>query len=260
MTRISRKFNYTQRVRIPASKVHVEVERSEDGQYRGMVKKLDLVDHGRHKEDVWRAANVVVEARRVSTGSYHRQRLGTVGEVQHGNTIVPIELPEFSDDAEIAFRFKVVDGTKKLLGEVDGIRAGERPQTDREPLIYLIQTDLKEELWKVDFEDASGPRVLVNRRLPNPSGLLARDPLVRGLILPQIVRQVLGAAAASEQQSEQWVVNWMTFADRLGHTDPPNLDDEDAVHDWVDEVVKSFTDNQLLATKADEFMRSGDEA
>jgi|SRR5271157_3816928 len=260
MTRISRKFNYTQRVRIPASKVHVEVERGEDGQYRGMVKKLDLFDHGRHTDEVWRAANVVVEARRVSTGSYHWQGLGTVSEIQRRNTIVPIELPEFTDDAEITFRFKVVDGAKKLLGEVDGIRAGECPPTDREPLIDLIPTDLKEELWKVDFEDPSGPRVLVNRRLPNPSGLLMRDPLVRGLILPQIVRQVLSAAAASEHQSEQWVVNWMTFADRLGHTDPPTPDDEDAVQEWVDNVVESFTDDKRLATKAEESMRAGDEA
>lgn len=75
MTRISRHFNYTHRVRILASKVHVEVERGEDGRYRGFVKKVDFSEHGRHAEDVWKAANVVVEARRVSTGSYHQQVL-----------------------------------------------------------------------------------------------------------------------------------------------------------------------------------------
>jgi hypothetical protein len=96
--------------------------------------------------------------------------------------------------------------------------------------------------------------------LPNPSGLLTRDPLVRGLILPQIVRQVLGAAAASDQQSEQWVVNWMTFADRLGHTDPPPTDDEDAIQEWVDDVLESFTNNLRFATQAEAFMRAGDEA
>jgi hypothetical protein len=169
-------------------------------------------------------------------------------------------LPGFPDDAEITFRFKVVDEGKKLLGEVDGIRAGERVQADREPLIYLIPTELKEELWRVDFDEPSGPRVLVNRRLPNPSGLLTRDPLVRGLILPQIVRQVLGAAASFEQQSEQWVLNWMTFADRLGHSDPPTPDDDDAVDEWVDDVVESFTDSLRLATLAEEHMRTGDEA
>jgi hypothetical protein len=204
--------------------------------------------------------NVVVEARRVSTGSYHWQKLGTVGEVQRQNAITPIELPEFPDDTEITFRFKVVDAAKKLLGEVDGIRGGERGQADREPLIYLIPTDLKEELWRIDFDDPSGPRVLVNRRLPNPSGLLTRDPLVRGLILPQIVRQVLGAAAASEQQSEQWVLNWMTLADRLGHADPPPPEDNDAVDEWVDNVVESFTDNLRLSTLAEEHMRTGDQA
>lgn len=260
MTRIRRKFNYTHRVRIPVSKVHVEVERGEDGRYRGMVKKLDLTDHGRHSEDDWRAANVVVEARRVSTGSYHWQKLGTVGEVQRQNSITPIELPGFSDDAEITFRLKVVDAAKKLLGEVDGVRPGEQTQADREPLIYLRPTDLNEELWRVDFDDPSGPVVLVNRRLPNPSGLLTRDPLVRGLILPQIVRQVLGAAASSEQQSEQWVVNWMTFAERLGHADLPPPEDDNAVDEWVDDVVELFTANLRLATLAEEHMRTGDEA
>src|SRR5579875_1550305 len=108
MTRISRHFNYTHRVRIAASKIHVEVERGEDG---------------RHREEVWRAAHVIVEARRVSMGLYHKQVLGTVAETQQ--PIAPIELTEFPDDAEIVFRFKVVDADKKLLGEVDGIRTGE---------------------------------------------------------------------------------------------------------------------------------------
>ena len=93
------------------------------------------------------------------------------------------------------FRFKVVvDEDKKLLGNVDGIRTGERNETEREPLIPLIPTDLKEELWLIDTSDeAVGPRVLVNKRLPNASGLLTRDPVVRGLIMPQIVPSACGS-------------------------------------------------------------------
>src|SRR5205823_2843862 len=108
MTRISRHFNYTHRVRIPASKIHVEIERGEDGKYRGVLKKLDLTEHGRHAEEMWKDAQVVVEARRVSTGSYHRQILGSVVETQK-KPITPIELAEFPDESEIVFRFKVVD-------------------------------------------------------------------------------------------------------------------------------------------------------
>jgi len=135
MTRISRHFNYTHRVRIPASKIHLEIERGEDGKYRGVLKKLDLTEHGRHTEEVWKAAHVIVEARRVSVGLYYKQILGTVGETQHKKPITLIELAEFPDDSEIVFRFKVVDSDKKLLGEVDGIRTGEPADTDREPLI-----------------------------------------------------------------------------------------------------------------------------
>jgi hypothetical protein len=260
MTRITRKFNYTQRVKIPKSRVHVEVVRGEDGKYRGMVKKLDLFEHGRHSLEAWRAAEVIVEARRVSTGSYHRQSLGAVAEVEE--SIDPLDLPEFPDDSEIIFRFKVVDSAKKLLGEVDGIGIGDRAPIDREPLIYLIPTDLKEELWRVDnFHDPFGPQVLVNRRLPNPSGLLTRDPLVRGLVLPQIVRQVLEAAVRTEQQSEQWVLKWMAFAERFGCGDPPDPEGEDdhVIQEWVDQVVDSFTDDLKLTTNAEKYMRARDE-
>jgi hypothetical protein len=257
MTRISRHFNYTHRVRIPASKIYVEIERGEDGKYRGILKKLDLTEHGRHTEGVWKAAHVVVEARRVSIGLYHKQILGTVAEIQQKKPVTPIELAEFPDESEIVFRFKVVDLDKKLLGEVDGIRTGERAETEREPLIPLIPTDLKEELWRVDTGDeAFGPCVLVNKRLPNASGLLMCDPVVRGLIMPQIVRQVLAVVATTEQQSEPWAVNWISFADRLGHPDLPNAEDDEAVQGWVDNVVESFTVSLKLASAAETHMRA----
>jgi hypothetical protein len=257
MTRISRHFNYTHRVRIPASKIHVEIERGEDGKYQGIVKKLDLTDHGRHVEEVWKAAHVTVEARRVSMGLYHWQLLGTVAEIQQKRPIKPVELAEFPDESEIVFRFKVVDADKKLLGEVDGIRTGERAETEREPLIPLILSDLKEELWRVDTSDeAVGPRILVNKRLPNASGLLTRDPVISGLIMPQIVRQVLAVVATTEQQSEPWAANWISFAERLGHPEVPEAENGEAVQGWVDDVVDSFTASLKMATAAESHMRA----
>lgn len=257
MTRISRHFNYTHRVRIAASKIHVEVERGEDGKYQGFIKKLDLSNHGGHSEKVWRSAHVIVEARRVSMGLYHKQVLGTVADIEQKKPITAIELAEFPDENEIVFRFKVVDADKILLGEVDGVRTGERGETETEPLIPLIPTDLNEELWRVDFGDeALGPRVLVNKRLPNASGLLTRDPVIRGLIMPQIVRQVLEIVAVTEQQSEPWAANWISFADRLGHPELPDGEDDGAVQDWVNNVVESFTVSLKMASEAETHMRA----
>jgi hypothetical protein len=259
MTRLSRHFNYTRRVNIHKSKVHVEVERGDDGDYRGNIKKLDLSDRGQHPKALWDAATVVVEARCISAGAYHRQVLGSVGEIERKRTAGPIILDAFPDDAGIKFRFKVVDPSSKLLGEVDDIRTGQRPPTDREPLIELVVKDLKEELWKVDLDDPSGPQVLVNRRLSNASALLTSDPLLRGLILPQIVRQVL-EAAAHRDQSDEWVANWMGFAEHLGCSEPPNAEEEGAVEDWVDQAVNAFCDSLKFTTRAREHMRAGDEA
>lgn len=262
MTRISRHFNYTRRVRIPKSKVHVEVERGEDGRCRAQIKKLDLTDHKRHLEAEWRAANVVVEARRVTMGLYHQHILGTVAEVMERKPIKSVALTDFPDESEIVFRFKVVDKDKRLLGEVDGVRPGEQPDNDdRESLIHLYVTDLKEELWQVDCsDDALGPRVLVNKRLPHARALLTYDPLVRGLILPQIVRQVLAEIVISTQQSEGWVAGWVAFAERLGHPDLPDGDDPDAVEQWIDEVVDSFTNKFKFAAEAEKYIRRAEEA
>jgi hypothetical protein len=259
MTRISRHFNYTKRAKIPKSKVHIEVVPTGDGHLRGNIKKLDLSDSGQHAEAVWKAATVVVEARRTSIGAYHRHELGSVGDLEQSPTIPTINLDDFPNDGEVTFRLKVIDGAKKLLGEADGIRSGQRPPTDRDPLIELISCDLGEELWKVELVDAAGPRVLVNNRLPNSSSLLTRNPLLRGLIIPQIVRQVL-EVAVSRDQSDDWVVNWMAFAARHGGTEPPNTGEDGAVEDWVDSVVESFTDSLKFATQAREQMRAGDEA
>ena len=95
----------------------MEIERGEDGKYRGVLRKLDLTEHGRHAEEIWKAAQVVVEARRVSTGSYRRQILGSVVETQK-KPITPIELAEFPDESEIVFRFKVVDPDKNSWGKL----------------------------------------------------------------------------------------------------------------------------------------------
>jgi hypothetical protein len=257
MARISRHFNYTHRVAIPASKIHIDIERGEDGKHRGIIKKLDLTDYGRHDDAVWNAAHVVVEARRVSMGLYHKQVLGTVADTQQKKPIAFVDLAEFPDETEIVFRFKIVDPDKKLLGEVDGIRTGERSESEREPLIPLFPTDLKEELWLVDTTDeAFGPKVLVNKRLPNASGLLTQNPVVRGLIMPQIVRQVLAMVVSTDQQSEPWAMGWISFAERLGHPDVPDDEDPDAVRNWIDGVVESFTTSLKMASTAEAHMRA----
>jgi hypothetical protein len=250
MTRILRRFNYTQRVNIPASKVQIDVVEGEDGRCRGLLRRLDLSDRGRHLEAEWKAARVVIEARRLSTASYCKHDLGSVAEVEKSGAAAAFELKEFADGADIRFRVKVVDGSKKLLGECDNIKSGEEEEAAREPLITLVATELGEELWKVDWVEFDGPRVLVNKRLPNCSGLLTRDPLISGLVMPQIVREVITQVAAAEEGAEPWVEKWVCFAEGLGQELPDDADDDARVK-WIDDVVGAYADNLRLATRAE---------
>jgi hypothetical protein len=244
VTRITRKFNYTKRVRIPASKIHIEVTRREDGEPAAVLHRIDLSDSGAHPIDQWKNATLIVEARRLRTGSYWREVVGTVDRMLTQSEPISFDLPEFGDEADITFRVKVVDTSKRLLGEADGIGVGHSHPSNHSELIQLVPTDLGEEVWKVDWSETAGPRVLVNKRLPNCSSLLTHDALTRALVLPEIVREVLRRAADSEQ-TDGWVEDWLSFASRLGH-EAPGADED--IDDWVQDVVRSYCGSTKFAT------------
>ena len=186
---------------------------------------------------------MIVEARRLSTGSYHREKLDQVGSI---NERLPItfDLKTFEEESDITFRVKVVDASRRLLADGDRIRPGAPNNNENEPLIYLVPADIGQELWKVDWSDPSGPRVLVNKELPNCSNLLTRDRFVQGLVLPHIVRAIVGQIPITDHKSEDWAENWLAFTKRLGFDDPPDPKDEnedaDAVGNWVDDVVAAY--------------------
>ena len=129
--------------------------------------------------------------------------------------------------------------------------------TDRDPLIYLVPDDLKEEVWRVDWKDPDGPRVLVNKRIPNCRGILTRDAFVRALVLPHIVREVLTMAVGS---AEPWVEKWFEFASKLVHDEPPEAGSEDDVVEmWVNLVVASFAARSNFATLTEQFLSVAEE-
>ena len=258
MTRIVRRFNYTKRTKIARKQVHIDTQVAANGSCVAVVQHLDLSERGQHSEAAWKAAEVFLEARRTTSESWARQPLGTVAELESGGLPKKVVLEGFGDDIGITFRIKVVDQESRLLADGDDLQAGTPQDGDREPLIHLIPADLGEEIWRIDQDDANGPRILINKRLPNYSGLLTRDALVRGIVMPQIVREVLPLVAAAEQQTEPWVQKWSDFAKRLSGEEVP--EDPDDVDEWVDEVVRQFTLESKFATLAEDHLQKlGDE-
>jgi hypothetical protein len=248
-------------VDVSPSKIHLDVTRGNDSVCRATVRSLNLSDHGRHKQDEWRAADVILEARRLSTGSYHRESLGALADVEKSLPLT-FALSGFDDEADITFRIKIVDSSKRLLGDGDRIRTGEPEKNNREPLIPLVQADLKEEVWKVDWVDLAGPRVLINRRLPNWRSLLTHDRFVQGLIIPQIVRSIVSELPSCQQRSDDWLLNWAHFLESLGFDDIPNEeeDEEEEIREWVEKVIAAFCEKFKFATKAEEHLHSGEDA
>jgi hypothetical protein len=260
MSKVTRRFNYTNRVRIPAKNVHVETDQGKNGGCQAIILKLDLSDSGSHTPDVWSLASVILEARRLATGSFVRQTLGTTADIQSKKGFpLKVSLPGFVDESDITFRVKLVDTSGRLLADGDNIRVGVQSDSDREPLIPLVPTELGEEIWKIDW-DMDNPRVLVNKRLPNPSSFLSRDAVMRGLVMPHIIRHVLPRALLSEQKSDRWVEKWTMFAvDLLGDELTGDLESPDEVAKIVDQVVEAFADKQKFATQAESLITGVEE-
>jgi hypothetical protein len=262
MSRQLRRFNYTNRVKIAARDVRIDVHMREDGVPQATIREIDLTEHGRHTLSDWDSAQVVLEARRLSTGSFQRETIGTVGKLKESKgPLAVVSLGDFPDSEDITFRVKVVAGDKRLLADGDRIRIGELERADKNPLIEVYLVELGDEIWRVSWDDEEmGPRVLVNKDILYARGLLTHDPLTKGVIVPQIVREVLFRVVSDELDDREWATRWIEFAERYDKGDRPEPADTDGIQLWVDGIVAKFSTEHSFATRANEYLRSTGES
>jgi hypothetical protein len=111
-------------------------------------------------------------------------------------------------------------------------------------LLPLRETDLGEELWRIDLNDRNGPWLVINSRVPGLAARLRSDTLVQGLILPHALREVLRRlpAEGEDEDDHDWGDNWRKFLGQLGVTlEPDDSTDEDSIQEWVEEAVDRFS-------------------
>jgi hypothetical protein len=83
---------------------------------------------------------------------------------------------------------------------------------------------------------------------------------MRGLVMPQIVREVMSRIAETgEEAFDEWVEGWLDLAARLGQELPPDIED-DAREAWVENVVAAYAESMLFATKAEDLLRVSEAA
>lgn len=238
MVSVQRRLNSTGRKRITKDRVTIELTPPLDTfSFPSATAEINLRGLGLEP-----SARVVLEG--YFRSSSMRFPCGTVGA-----TSVPAKLvlTEIDRGGAIQFRLLIVapDESGRILASAEGLRPLQRSDTpERDPLLPLRETDLGEELWRIDLNDRNGPWLVINSRVPGLAARLRSDVLVQGLILPHALREILRRLPAEGEDDEDhdWGNNWRKFLSNLDITlEPEDSTDEDSVQEWIEEAVDRFS-------------------
>lgn len=238
-----RRFNYTDRIKIPRNRIDVALFKDNDGKYFRAKINMDGLDFPA-------AAKVFIEAN--YKGVYQRFDFGTIGEIKEPPNTRLSELPE----TELAyFDISIVDESEKvglLLGKARGIPVSTNDlPNDRIPLLPVNPIDLKNQFWKLSFESSqdNGPVLEINNRIPELYEKAKNDVNFICLVYPVALRQVLTRMVEEGEfdvEEDHWVAQWLKFINGvLGikrlpemETDNGNLTPDQ--EEWIDECVNEY--------------------
>ena len=250
-----REFNYTQRQRLAAERIQIELTAAPEDEPSSFNAELNLAGLGLPP-----AAPVMIEAYRRNAAM--RFPWGTAGALQ------PPDNRELSAvDSPPNFRVMILspDDSRRILALNNRIR----PQWDQESdagimrLIYLsAKDDLLQEVWRLDLGKTGDVPVLkVNRSIDGISQAVQREPAFRALVFPEVVRSILTHALITQEEDptneEGYWYRWFGFVSQFYPEECPaaagyDMDAEKRqadLRDWIDGAVQAFTDSRFPARK-----------
>jgi hypothetical protein len=244
MTSVQRRFNSTGRIRITRSKIDIALEQAPD---------LNVIPTARASlrlEGLEVPGDAIVAIEAYYRTSSMRFACGTVSNLNVPERMV---LSDIDKGGAVRFRVLVIasDGTGRILAAADGLR----PSTpgdgaDRQALLPMRETDIGNELWKIEVDYRTGPVLLVNNRVSGLAAQIRTIPLLQGLILPHAFRAILQNLNPSGESDDDdlWGDNWRRFLTDLGvATEAEDPNDADSVYEWIETAVRAFSDLKEFA-------------
>lgn len=244
-----KRVNFTGRRRIPRDRVHIEVF---DGKPRRFNATINLTD-----SELLPHAAVFLEAMCAGSNVVERFVCGEVGDLK------PLQnrALEEVEGENVFFTLKVVDRTERfgrILGLAENIRperAGKQTAAGRRGILPIEPKDLGEELWRLEFRDHD-VFLLVNKDIPGLVDRARSDPTFFSLVYPEVVRRVLREAFEQgveiDEEDDRWPIMWLRFGKGLhpiGEAPPTGREQQDEWDEWIDDVVKSFSELHSMKSK-----------
>jgi hypothetical protein len=257
MTSMQRRFNSTGRARIPRSCVEIKLQEPlEAGSFPIAFATINLTEL-----DLPEAATVEVEA--YFRSSSMRFPCGTVGSL----SIPPsMELSDIDRGGAVRFRLLVIDSDQsgRIVAVADKLRPMlDRDSPDRQSLLLLRETNLGDQLWKIEVDYHDGPTLLINGTIPGLASRIRQEALLQGLIFPHALRIILRelGRVGADEEDDIWRRDWRTFLQSLDvPVDPDDGSDPESVEDWVEQAVEVFcAQKNFSARTRSELLRTGDD-
>ena len=130
-------------------------------------------------------------------------------------------------------------------------------------MLPLRETDLGDQLWKVDVDYRAGPTLLINGTVPGFAAKLREQALLQGLIFPQALRVILAelSRAGAEEEDDIWRKDWRTFLDAMNvGPEPDDPSDPESIEDWIEHAVEVFCAQKNFTGRAKtEAVKAGDD-
>ncbi|MCG7357657.1 hypothetical protein MHL39_13530 [Roseomonas mucosa] len=244
---MKRRFNYTGRKTIPTHLVRAVVHPPGADGLRSFDMSLgNLAELGLPAD-----ARVYVEA--YVKSSSMRFPFGTVGAV-----LPPSDrrLPDLDEGAGVLFRVLVVDekdAIGRLLALADQVPPAAE-EADRQSLLPIQLVDLDQEIWRLEVDPSSPPRLLLNNRFPGLKQRFLSEPLLMGAVLPVAVRDALRTMAGQDDGEREWIGKWRRYVHELAGEETATSifepDDDDAVEEAISHVCDLFVRRRQYMARA----------
>jgi hypothetical protein len=191
---MKRAFNYTNRRKIPAGVVTVVINEGEPGS----IPTFEASFAGLNNLGLDPAHRVILEPYVVSTSM--RFDCGTVAQPE-----LPQDrrLTDLDQGGSVRFRVLVIDpvADPSRIVASGKVSASDPDNQNVHSILRLVETpSLGELLWKLDLDDEALPELLINSGVPGFKAKLQKDPLVQGLVLPAVVREILTKVLESDTE------------------------------------------------------------
>lgn len=241
---MQRRFNYTGRQRIRKNDVSFSITADDEGNEEFHA-DIHLGNYQLPTD-----AKVWVEA-------YDRNVLMRFpfGTVARPNSEIPTQLTDFRDTDSCYFRVKVVDALRRsrLLAVADSVSPSDRQDEDgaARSLLSVTTRDLESVPWKLEFQPADHPLLVINNRIDAGKSLARSNLFFQALVLPAIFEQVLRqilfeqkyVPVAAPDDDDLWKEGWLEFAGCLPGNTRLSVDQEfpdDEKEKWIEDARIGF--------------------